>query len=200
MICRVASRVVGFPLMSTPQISGYKGQRNVLFEKTGFGKKTFKNQDLYEGSHFVLTFVLMPLMMLVLMAGFWRRGKRSGFGKHFYSHGDIYEGQFLNDLENGKGKFLSSMGVLYRGEFENGLMHGSGILKEEDGSVYEGEFQQGEKHGVGLMIYSDGSRYHGEWREGKAFGFGRSQSIVLNQRMSLCVFVVRYNGDVLVAL
>jgi hypothetical protein len=116
----------------------------------------------------------MPLMMLVLMAGFWRRGKRSGFGKHFYSHGDIYEGQFLNDLENGKGKFLSSMGVLYRGEFENGLMHGSGILKEEDGSVYEGEFQQGEKHGVGLMIYSDGSRYHGEWREGKAFGFGRS--------------------------
>lgn len=93
--------------------------------------------------------ILLPLLLLVLMAG--------------QSAAQCISG----DCRNGRGIFLYPSGAKYIGDFKDGEIHGIGVCYYTDGSKYQGEWQHRYPHGKGTKTYADGHRHTGQWYKGK---------------------------------
>ena len=164
-----------------------------------FGKMTYVDGDVYEGSWSLLGHDGNGKMTYVdgdVYEGEWEDGEKHGRGTMTYACGQKYQGEFLNGKSHGYGehtwpngkwkrgtwendefisgkvKLIFDSGDVYEGEWENGTYHGEGIYVWSSGKIYEGEWKGGEIHGRGKMTYVDGDVYEGEWENGKRHGRG----------------------------
>ena len=146
----------------------------------GFGKKTYTNGAVYEGS-----FV---------------NGKREGVGMCTLPNGDVFRGMWKMDLPNGRGIMARKDGTKQEGTWEQGryqqpvyannqskvvikgdsteraknardplckagdCIEGKGLYHYENGDVYEGDFHNGLRSGKGVYRYKNGDVYEGDFQ------------------------------------
>jgi hypothetical protein len=103
----------------------YIGDLNADGVRSGQGKLTWVNGDVYTGS--------------------WKEGMISGHGKKVYkTSGDIYEGSWEEGIISGKGKFTWATGDVYEGSWREGKKSGYGKMVYKEGSkVEEGVWKDG---------------------------------------------------------
>ena len=63
--------------------------------------------------------IIFVIHNVLILLGFWRRGKMEGKGVYRYKHGDSYEGTFMQSAPYGEGKYVYADGGYYQGEFKN---------------------------------------------------------------------------------
>jgi len=130
----------------------------LLGERSGTGKATFPQGDVYEGE--------------------FSAGARAGHGKYVYAapppkeeEGEEakppiadYEGGWKKGLKNGVGVMTYAAGSKYHGHWKNGKYDGNGTLYYPNGDIYTGAWVGGQKHGQGTYIFKEtDTQVTGEW-------------------------------------
>ena len=108
--------------------------------------------------------------------------------------------------------WITQWNCRYEGEFQNGQRHGNGALYYATGAKYEGQWQLEQKHGRGVFIFEDGTVFDGMFAHDQpvlkgAQSWGpvgpgvklRVQDL-LEDRDNKQVFLVLYNGDIMLTL
>ena len=116
----------------------------------GYGKITFKNNIIYEGS---------------LKYGILNNEDPDSPCTICFPDGTKYVGTIKNNRITGEGTYTFNNGSSYTGELFNGLRHGHGIYKSADNIYYEGGWKNGLKEGKGKIIQGN-MELEGEWKAG----------------------------------
>ena len=156
-------------LFNFSKYSDYEGEWND--DNHHFGKMTYVNGDVYEGS--------------------WSILGPEGNGKMTYDNGDVYEGNWSEGTKHGYGVMNYANKDFYFGYWIKGIRHGNAVSKingeatmlwENDkpkieikwdtctwdnGNHYEGYCKGNHPHGEGKKTYADGSWRKGEFEEGE---------------------------------
>jgi len=136
----------------------------LLGARSGVGKATFPNGDVYEGS--------------------FEKGARSGVGKYSYAAPlpasdeeppeeplppvATYEGSWKNGHKTGVGTMVYADGSRYQGSWLKGVRHGIGAFFYANGDIYSGNWESGKKHGQGTYFFkTTDTHMKGEWVQGK---------------------------------
>ena len=131
----------------------------LLGERSGTGKATFPQGDVYEGSY----------------AG----GLRDGQGKYSYAApppgedeepkpplGE-YDGRWVAGEKSGTGTMMYASGAKYQGSWKNGKYEGEGTLFYPNGDIYSGQWMGGKKHGDATYFFKEtGAKIKGVWSYG----------------------------------
>jgi len=122
--------------------SGKTDTVQLLGARSGAGKATFPNGDVYEGNY--------------------ASGSRNGSGKYVYAGATPEE----------EGEEPPPPVATYDGHWKNGQKNGVGTIKYQDGSYYHGSWANGKRSGQGTFYYANGDIYSGEWLAGQKNGTG----------------------------
>ncbi len=142
----------------------------------GYGKATFPNGDVYEGSFVngksegqgTLTF-----KSGVVYTGQFANGFRNGIGKTVYAGGSVHEGYWVDDQKSGQGTLTFAKGDVYTGQFANGKYNGKGTYKYSNGQVYEGDWVNDKREGQGTLKFANGRIYTGQFAANTYNGKGK---------------------------
>ena len=148
-------------------------------ERSGRGKMTYTNRDVYDGywendvrsERGVMKYANRDVYM-----GLWENDVRSGqgtmkYGKRNNEYRKKYEGTWKNDKPDGEGTMTYANGNVYVGEWDDGEPV-NGTLTYPNGDVYTGESWKGLPNGDGEMTYANGDVYEGNWENGEPNGEG----------------------------
>ena len=149
-------------------------------ERSGRGKMTYTNRDVYDGywendvrsERGVMKYANRDVYM-----GLWENDVRSGqgtmkYGKRNNEYRKKYEGTWKNDKPNGEGTMTYANEDVYVGEWDHGARSGEeGTMRHANGDVYVGEWDDDEPvHGT--MTYANRDVYQGDWEAGERHGQG----------------------------
>jgi hypothetical protein len=111
--------------------------------KTGVGKMTFPNGDIYHGE--------------------WKDDRMNGDGSFMYANGDIYSGKFEDGVRAGKGtyEFAEDKSLLVGNWTDNTITDGKWMFK--DGGSYVGHFDGGKPIGNCTFKFPGGLQQDGEY-------------------------------------
>ena len=137
--------------MGTEIYPDHKGKFQGEYEngvKTGYGKITFEDGSIYEGSMInndVEGYGILFWPDQKVYRGLWKANKMSGKGKMEWPNGMYYEGQYENDMKHGFGVLSWGKGKkrLYAGFWKNGKFHGKGMMRNEKGVEFQGLWNDG---------------------------------------------------------
>jgi len=130
----------------------------LLGERSGAGKATFPQGDVYEGG--------------------FSGGARHGQGRYVYAapppgeeeEGEAkppiaeYEGGWKQGEKSGVGMMTYASGAKYHGHWKDGQYEGNGALYYPNGDIYTGNWTMGRKHGQGTYIFkATATQVTGEW-------------------------------------
>lgn len=176
----------------------YQGQIAPDGQRSGKGRMTFANGDIYEGEFKNDSFQGYGVLTLKAGARFecnWVDGKISGEGIYYGSDGSKLEAIWQEDSPI-SGTYHYAGGAIYKGSLNKEWhRHGQGIVLMPDGSKIEASWEdnaatnaivtfvngvkyQGklntdlENDGFGIQIMPDGSKYEGSWKAGVRWGMG----------------------------
>ena len=143
-------------------------------ERSGRGKMTYSNKNVYDGywkndvrsERGVMKYAKRKNEYRTKYQGYWENDKPSGQGTMKYANGNVYVGEW-EDGEPVNGTLTYPNGDVYIGESWNGEPNGEGQMTYATGDVYEGPWEEGARSGrEGTMTYADtGNVYVGEWED-----------------------------------
>lgn len=117
-------------------------------QKSGIGKMTYPNGDVYEGE--------------------WNEDKMHGDGTYVYKKtGDIYSGSWVNGKKQGYGRYeFEADRSMMVGNWENGQFK-TGKWELKGAGHYEGTFKLGRPIGTGKYTFASGLTQLGSYDEKK---------------------------------
>lgn len=116
--------------------------------KSGVGKMTFPNGDIYHGE--------------------WKDDRMNGDGSFMYANGDIFSGKFEGGIRSGKGtyEFAEDKSLLVGNWTDNTITDGKWMFK--DGGSYVGHFEGGKPIGNCTFKFPGGLQQDGEYVKAQA--------------------------------
>jgi hypothetical protein len=144
--------------MSDNLVGRYLGQTDCNGLRTGKGKLTLFNGDIFEGNwkdDILEEGTFTTLTGNVYSGSFNKNGEKHGNGNFFNKvTGDRYEGAFENDMKHGTGKLYRSNGDCILGKWVHGIELKSQVMvKFKNGDTYTGAVNDKyQKQGYGKLI------------------------------------------------